>query len=117
MSSRNVSLADLNLTINAYTTVDLLTKHYHYTMSQLINSVKSGSIYKKRDKIKVREVAPEVFKFNIPTAEETFFPDRTKSIFSVKEEYYQELDMSDEKFAEENAELADLDTKKIEFVK
>lgn len=119
ISNRNVSLADLNLTIKAYNSVNLMdTRHYQYRIEQLKNSVESGSIFKKRDKIIVRKVAPEVLKANMPLTRETFIPTRERSLLAIKEENYEELNVSeddqkksDEIFANENAETADADTK------
>lgn len=112
ISNMNVSLADLNLTIKAYSSVNLMdTKHYQYKIEQLKKSVESGSIFKKRDKIIVRKIHPEVLKANIPLTRETFIPTRERSMLSIKEENYEELNVSDEEFAKENAETADADTK------
>lgn len=123
ISKMNVSLADLNLTIKAFSSVNLLdSKHYYFTFEQLKKSAESGSIFKKRDKIIVRKLAPEVLKANIPFARETFIPTRERSLFSIKEENYEELNVSeddskeaqkksDEAFAADNAETADADTK------
>ncbi len=103
---RNVSLADLNLTIKAYTSVNLLDKkHYQYTLEQLNKSVESGSVYKKRDKIVVRKFAPELFDNNVKINHDEIIPSREKSVLEIKEEKYEELDLSDEKFAAENADL------------
>jgi len=121
--NRNVSLADLNLTIKAFTSVNLLdSKHYYYTLEQLEKSKKSGSIFKKRDKIKVREVAPEIIKMDMPYIRDAIIPSRQRSIYEISEQKYEELDFlehqenqfaEDMRFAEENAELADLDTKPL----
>ena len=110
MSNRNVSLADLNLTIKAYSCVNLLdSRHYYYTLEQLQKSEKSGSIFKKRDKVIVRKVKPEVLQANIPLLRETFIPSREKSILEIKEEVYEELNVSDEEFAKENADMVDVE--------
>lgn len=117
ISKMNVSLADLNLTIKAFSSVNLLdSKHYQYTKEQVINSVKSGSIFKKRDKIIVRKIPPEILQANIPLARETFIPSRERSVLVLKEENYEELNISDEQFAEENADIVDLDNKPIKKV-
>lgn len=105
ISKRNVSLADLNLTIKSYTSVDLLSNHYYYTKEQLIKSVESGSIFKKRDKIVVRKISPEILKANMPFLKDSFIPSRERSVMEIKEELYEELDISDEEFAEESADL------------
>jgi len=112
--NRNVSLADLNLTINAFSSVNLLdSRHYHYTIEELERSASVGSIFKKRDKIVKREVAPEITKMNVPFVRETYIPSREKSIYEIPQEKYDELTISDEQFAEENADIADLDTKPL----
>lgn len=111
--NRNVSLADLNLTIKAFSSVNLADdKHYHYTLEELEKSAQSGSLFKKRNVIYVRKVPPTMIKVGIPLARETFLPSRERSVFSIKEENYEELNISDEQFASENAEIAELDSKK-----
>jgi len=105
ITKMNISLADLNLTVKPYSSVNLLSKHYYLTPEQLQKSAESGSIFKKRDKIVVRKIAPEVLQANIVLTSDTFIPNREKSIYSIKEEYYEELNISDEEFANENSEL------------
>jgi len=115
ISNRNVSLADLNLTIRAFTAVNLLDKkHYSYTLEQLQKSAASGSIAAKSDKIVVRKNPPKINKANVPINKESSIPSRERSVFSIKEEYYEELDLTaadkrkqDEEFAVANAELSD----------
>ncbi len=110
ISPMNVSLADLNLTIKAYTSVNLLDKkHYYFTPEQLQKSFESGSIFKKRDKIVVRKIAPEILKANVPLTRETFIPTRERSTLVIKEENYEELNISDEEFANANADIVELD--------
>lgn len=110
ISNRNVSLADLSLTIKAYTSVNLLDpRHYYYTFQQLEQSRLNGSIAAKSDKIKVRENAPQFIKTNMPLIKETHIQSKTKSVYKINEEKYEELNVSDEQFAEENAETAELD--------
>jgi len=114
ISPMNVSLADLALTIKAYSSVNLLdTKHYQYTQQQLQKSFESGSIFKKRDKIVVRKIAPEILKANVPLTRETFIPTRERSTLVIKEENYEELNVSDEDFAKENADIVELDNQPI----
>ena len=118
ISNRNVTLSDLALNIKAFTTVNLLdSKHYSYTKEQLEKSAASGSLFVKRHLVKKRVSAPhiEVKPGTITMLEETFIPSRERSVLSIKEEHYDELKVEeqrvdDEKFAAENAELADLDT-------
>lgn len=105
-SNRNVSLADLNLTIKAYSTVNLLDKkHYEYTLEQLVKSIESGSLFKKKSMISLRKVPPQRVKSDILFNRESFTPSRSKSILEIKQENYEELEMSDEQFALENADI------------
>lgn len=107
--NRNVSLADLALTIPAYATVDLLSKHYHFTIKQLEASAENGSIYKKSNKIKVRNVAPQpVVKPGIHTAkiEQKLAPSPLRSLVKIEQTKYEELELSDEQYAEEAAAIA-----------
>lgn len=113
ISSMNVSLTDLNLTIKAFVSVNLLdSRHYKYSLSELQLSAASGSIYKKRDKLVIRKNAPDIMTPNVAINKDSIIPGREHSILAIKEEYYEELKISDEEFAAENADTADLDTKK-----
>lgn len=114
LSNRNISLTDLNLTVKAYSSINLLDKrHYQYTIEQLQKSVESGSVFKKRDRLVVRRVAPEILKANVPLLRETFIPTRERSTFAIKEENYEELNISDEQFAKDNADIIELDGKPL----
>lgn len=118
MSNRNVSLADLNLTIRAFSSVNLMdTRHYTYTLDQLQKSESKGSLFLKKRMVSVRKNAPTIVDKGISMSRETFIPGRERSTLNVKEEFYEELQVEtedrhadEEKFAAENAELAQLDT-------
>jgi len=113
ISNVDVSLSDLNLTIRAYSSINLLdNKHYNFKIDQLKKSAESGSIFKKRNKIYVRKVPPIYNKINLPVVDDAFIPTRQKSAYEIKQEKYEELLISDDAFAEENADLAELDRKK-----
>lgn len=106
ISNRNVSLSDLNLTIKAHCSVNLLdSRHYNFTLEQLINSASKGSIFKKRNIIFVRKVPPYVQKNSIQIDPNAIIPDRNRSLYKHKEEKYEELSITDEQFAEEDANL------------
>lgn len=110
ISGRNVSLADLNLTVKAFSSVNLLdSKHYSFTLEQLEKSAKNGSIFKKSKFIVVRQIEPTYLKVNVPFLHETYIPSRDRSVFSIKDEKYDELNISDEDFANEYADTAELD--------
>jgi len=108
ISNRNVSLADLNLTIKAYSTVNLLdSKHYSYSLEELNKSAKNGSLFKKQKIIVVRKTAPVLNKKQVLINKEAVIPSRERSLYKITEEFYEELNVSDEDFAKENAELID----------
>jgi hypothetical protein len=118
MSSMNVTLSDLALNIRAFTTINLLDKrHYKYTLEQLLKSQESGSLFKKRDKIVVRKIPPpDPEKNKTAIVYGSIIPDRTRSLYNIKQEEYEELNVNqedqkkqDEIYAKENADLADLD--------
>src|ERR1700722_15079084 len=112
VSDRNVTLSDLALNIPAFRTVNLMdTRHYSYTMTQLEQSFQSGSIFKKRNRIRRRLGPPGIVKSEMPIQRDAIIPSREKSVYEIKEDKYEELQVSNEEFAEENAELAELDSK------
>lgn len=117
-SNRNVTLADLALNIKAYTSVNLLDKrHYKYTLEQLEKSEKEGSIFNKKTFIKKRLTPPVIVKEEMPFLKDTVIPSRERSTLVIKEMHYKELDISEddrkkkeeEEYANDNAELADMD--------
>jgi hypothetical protein len=121
ISPMNVTLADLALNIRAFSSVNLLDdRHYKYTIEQLLKSKESGSLFKKRDKIAVRDVPPpDPEKSKIPIVYGAIIPDRARSLFHIEETDYEELKVSDEDqkiqdeiYAKENADLAELDVQR-----
>ncbi len=146
ISKMNVSLADLNLTVKSFSSVNLLDKkHYDYTLEQLENSAKTGSIFKKSKLIAVRKNAPKDITNNIAilrtfydkdartwSENGSYLPGREKSVLKIEHVNYEELNVNenmipltlreqeqkrmedDEKFAQENADLALLDEIKIQ---
>lgn len=100
----NISLADLNVTIKPYSSINLLDiKHYSLTKDQLDKSLKSGSLYNKRDKVKLRNGSPKVNKINLVMSKD-IMPTRERSLYNIKEEYYEELNLDDDKYMEESVE-------------
>jgi len=140
MSKMNVSLADLNLTVKSFSSINLLdNKHYDYTLEELEKSAKNGSIFKKNKFIVVRKVAPTNIsnnnmavistmydkESNMWSENGTYLPGRGKSILKIDHVDYEELYVDgivnkitkqeeEEKFAQENADLALLDEIKIQ---
>lgn len=110
VSKKNVTLSDLALSIPSGRSMNLLdNRHHHYTLEQIQQSAEKGSIYRKRDKIKIRKQAPQ--KIIEPGLQLAILPAVTShiqglpSLVTIEEKRYEELDISDEKFAEEFADL------------
>jgi len=99
------------------------TKHYKYTLEQLRKSAESGSLFLKKDKIFVRKDRPDVVESKYidimavdmapPLNRETTIPSRERSVLAIKEEKYEELNISDEEFANENADTASMDAQPL----
>jgi hypothetical protein len=106
--NRNVSLADLNLTVPKFCSMNLLDKRHHkYTLEQLEKSRDSGSLFVKKSMISVRKVAPTVIKVDMPFLQETYIPSRERSTLVIKEERYEELELSDTDKKKEDEKYAD----------
>jgi hypothetical protein len=101
-TQKDISLADLRLTLRRGRSVNLLDKkHYSYTLEQLQESAKSGSIYKKSNVVKIRDLPPVVMarRIDIEKNRRVLVPARNK--VEMEEKYYEELDFDDETDAEE----------------
>lgn len=106
ISKKNVCLRDLGFTIPKGRSYNLLDyKHFSYTLEQLEASALTGSIFKKSDKIKVRNVPPQVaVKPGIYVLNESRGR-KNRSLVEIIEKRYEELDISDEAFAEQLASM------------
>ncbi len=109
ISNMNVSLADLALSIPARKTVNLLdNRHYSFTKEQLVASAATGSLFKKQNKIKVRKVPPIIETRQILAIDyNAVVPSRRRSIVQIENIQYEELDLPDDIFAEQSADLTD----------
>ena len=114
ISKRNVMLGDIRFCIPKGKSYNLLSKNFDLSEEDIIKSCESGSIFKKRDKIKVRHKAPEVFKNEMPIEEYRNVPFWLASsgvrFENVAEQpKFDELNFSDEDFAAEMASEDDDD--------
>lgn len=119
---RDVSLADLRITIKKGSRINLLSKHYCFTQEQINASVNSGSIYNKRHILCVREIEPRNIKSNY--IKEVVKPRLLKPLRNPQAQilppYIEELNvddnwlsMSDEQFAAEYADTDSMDRKPV----
>lgn len=108
ISKMNVCLRDLALTVKAKSHANLLdSQHYKYTLEQLEKSAESGSIFAKRDKIKVRKVLPPHLQKTIEISKDPLEWAR-KPLYSkveIREEKFEELIESDEQIAEDISDV------------
>jgi len=103
-SDRNVCLSDLAITIPAGRHWDLLdSKRFTFTIEQLKASMKSGSIYKKRDKIKIGKGQPQIASLPKRVVSEYPIHVRPRSAVIVEDPQFDELIPSDQSYAEEMA--------------
>ncbi len=113
MSNRLISLGDLGILVQPYQSINLLDpKHYFFTEEQIQASLKNGSLYKRSDKIVVRKIPPpKVYKGPSPIGLDTKneYPSKIRSLLEHKEFNYEEMQVTDDEYARENADLADED--------
>ncbi len=114
VSKMNVTLSDLSLVVPAKRSWNLLdSKHFSYSLEQLEKSAAAGSIFKKSDKIKVRNIPPtEPIKPGIYVAVDDFRKVMPRSLVKIEQKKYEELEFDmDSREAEEKqaAEFAELE--------
>lgn len=119
-TKKDISISDLRITIRRGQSINLFGKTkngkkcYNLTKEQIEKSILSGSIFTKRNFIKIRNVAPVVFTNKIDTAD---FMDRSLTLLNRKSEPIENIDYPDldfdaessEEFAEQNAEFEFID--------
>lgn len=112
ISNRDVTLHDLGVTVRARTSINLLNKrHYSLSIKDIEKSAKDGSLFSRKRMI-IRRVTPPTINslsFKMAIDHTAIIPTRTHSIYEIKQEQYDELIVSDEEFAEENAETVEMD--------
>jgi hypothetical protein len=64
--NKDIRISDLGLTIRKGQSIDLLNGKYSFTKNDIDLSISSGTIFQKRNVIKVRKVAPVIFSHVIP---------------------------------------------------
>lgn len=108
VSNRNVTLADLNISVQAMSSINLLGRRYHLTEEQITKSVSEGSIFNKKHFIFVRKVPPQMIpKYKIAMDPNIVTPTKFISLYEIKQENYEELDI-DSELVEGEKTLVDL---------
>jgi histone acetyltransferase (RNA polymerase elongator complex component) len=107
ISNMNVSLRDLGITIPSKKSVNLLnSKHYSFNKEQLELSAATGSLFAKKDKILIRQTAPEIIiapGIQISKLPRFIAQNMARTKIVVEEIKYEELAISEseEEFADE----------------
>jgi len=111
ISKRIVGLSDLGIYLQPFTSVNLLDrKHYHFTPEQIKKSATCGSLFAKKHMIVIRQVPPNPEKNRLlPVDEKPSVPSRKRSSVEVEYVKYEELEISDDDFARDNADTAQQD--------
>lgn len=115
--SRNViSLGDLGVLIIPKQSIDLAdpVRYPHLNAELIQNSLKSGSLFRYSHKISIRQIPPpETQKLKgastIPIEEHPNQAVIKRPIVAIQETKYEELQLSDEEYAKQNADLAEID--------
>lgn len=103
VSDRNVCLSDLALTVPAGRCYDLLNDNFSFTIEQLKASLKDGSLYRKRDKIKIGKGRPQTVEVGQREVSEYPIITRNRSAVKVDEPVFEDLVISDDDYANEMA--------------
>lgn len=108
ITKNDINIGDLRTTVKAYQSVNLLdSRHYSFTLEQLEESAKNGSLFKRGNVIKIRNVPPVVpVKPGPHLYKGTHTLRINRPIVSVEVPKYEELDFSDEKYAAEDLDAA-----------
>jgi len=104
VSDMNVCLADLGITVPAGRGWNLLDlKHFTFDVDDLEKSRAKGSIYKKRDKIKVGITHQQIAPPNKKELSQQPIQTRKRSAVKINDPDYEDGDwlFSDEEYAEE----------------
>lgn len=102
------TLYDLNITLLPYESKNLLNKNLSLSEEQILKSINSGSI-KNNSFIKIRKLPPtievrhKILLKEVPGAED--LPFQHNNSFKVKEEVFEELQITDEELADEMSDL------------
>ena len=112
ISKRDITLHVLGVVVRSRTSINLLdSRHYNITVEQVMTSAEKGSLFNKKKEVIIRKSPPtlDTLTFKIAIDHNSIIPDRTRSIYEIKQEHYDELIVSDEQFADEFAETVEMD--------
>lgn len=102
-TKKDVYLSDLGLVVRAKNCVDLLGGHYHLTDEQIISSIETGSLFKRRNQIMIKK--NHISKDKQDHIDRgLFIPGQNRNEVFEEKKKYEELNIeNDEEFAEKNS--------------
>ena len=107
ITDKSIVLSDINVRLNPRQSINLLyNPHYDLTLNQLLASEASGSLFQRNKEVVHRKFAP-IYEPMMKQVSSEPIPCRKRSTLILEEIKYDELDISDDKFAEEAADLTD----------
>jgi hypothetical protein len=111
ISKKAVNLSDLATIIYPMSHINLLDKkHYSLTIEQITSSQTSGSLFRRKKQVVIRQFPPDhETPMFIPFDRETTFPTKHRSTVEPDNTRYEELDVSDEEYASDNSDTAETD--------
>lgn len=111
ISKKAIHLGDIGVIIYPMRSINLLdTKHYNLTRAQLEKSMMNGSLFTKKNNVVVRVVPPNYDpKKIVPFKKDAIYPTKQRSAIDFENVKYEELEVSDDEYAEENAAIAETD--------
>lgn len=104
ISNMNVCLSDLGITVPAGRSWNLLdSKHFNFDLNDLEASKESGSLFKKRDKIKIGTCHRQIVYNGKAELSQQPIQVRKRSAVKIEDQHYDNGDwlFSDEQFADE----------------
>ncbi len=111
LTQADVHLSDLSVFVPARGSINLLdTKHYHLTKEQIFHSFSQGSLYRrlKLRKLVIRKFPPRPAPKKILEIDQNaMVPSRRRSAINIEEVHYEELEITDDQFAEQASDLID----------
>jgi hypothetical protein len=108
ITKKAVSISDLGTTLQPYKSINLLgSKNSAYTIEQIELSLKEGSLFQNRNRVKIRQSAPEKIESKVEIFEENNFrADKVpRSQIDIIIPQFEELDISEEEFINEFTEF------------
>jgi hypothetical protein len=111
ITRKEVHLVDIGVRIKPMRSLNLLDKrHYSITKEQLDKSATSGYLFTRKNDVVIRKVPPLSEQTHTPLIDrDAVFQTRQRSSVELENIKYEELDVSDDEYAEENSDTAETD--------